>query len=339
MRNVIILGAGPSGAYLSHLLVDAGYSVEVYDASKRLGSKPCAWGLPYTVEKVAKIPEDVILTKIREYRIIIDWSREMYFRNRKTMGYIVDKPRLLSYLLEGVETNLGKVPSREHMRGKTVVNARGHAFYPGKKINALQVVVRGIWDENIVEAYYFSELIGYGWVFPLSSKEAKVGVGGDADWIKLEQYLLRILKKLKIRETIRREGAPIAGGGFIHSRRGYKIGEELGAVMPLTGEGIRPGFLTAVALYDTLVNDEEFADSLRRTGLPFQMRVHKALLNLVRKSSPEHRRKLWEIVPIGFVVKVVSGEVTTKDLASLALKHPRLMRELLKAGLRIRRKF
>ncbi len=336
LEKVIILGAGPSGAYLSRLLVDAGFNVEVFDVLEKLGLKPCGWGLPYTIEHVINLPEDVILSKIKEYRVVVDESNEIYFKTRKTMGYIIDKPRFLSYLLEGVETNFGKVPSKEYMKGKMVVDARGHVFYSGRKINALQVVVRGNWNEDAVEAYYFSELIGYGWLFPLSSREAKVGVGGEADWHILERYLLRILKMLKVKEIVRREGSPIANGGLIYPSHGYKIGEALGAVMPLTGEGIRPSLLTAKALYDTVVNGRRFIDTLEATGLPFQIKVHMAVLSLLRKSAPEHRRKLWEITPPEFLVKIVSGEISVRDLASLAFKHPRFMRELLKIGIMVR---
>jgi len=129
--QICVLGAGPAGAFLARLLADRGYRVSVYDVAPGPAAKPCDWGLPYTVDRVLKVPSDHVIAKIREYRVTVDWGYELGLRQKGTMGYIVDKPGLISWLLEGVDVHWGRAPRPGECR--TPVYARGHAHYRGRR--------------------------------------------------------------------------------------------------------------------------------------------------------------------------------------------------------------
>lgn len=321
-----IVGAGPAGAYLARLLADRGYAVRVYDVARRLGAKPCGWGVPYTVERLLRIPGEYVLSRVREYRVVVDWGFEVGLRARRTMGYIVDKPGLLGWLLEGVDARLGSLPRRGEC-GFTVY-ARGHAYYPGRKLRAVQVVARGWERGGEALALYFSGLVGYAWAFPLGGGAAKVGVGGFASWGALRSLLRGVLGRLGLRRVSGLEGAPIAAGGLALPRGRLSIGEEVGAVMPLTGEGIRPGFITAGAAAEAIVDHRDFAEALEATGLPWQLRVERALLRFLEGAGPLERRRLWERVDPRLVARLAAGDFTRGFLAVQAARHPSLLRVL-----------
>lgn len=319
MERVAILGAGPAGAFLARLLSDKGYTVKVYDVSPRLAAKPCGWGVPYTVEKVYKIPGEAVLAEVNSFTVTVDWTYTLSAEGR--FGYIVDKPALLKSLLEGVDATLGRTAKPRELEGWLTIHARGHAYYPGRKALAVQVLARGPWREDVAAAYYFSGLLGYAWVFPLGGGLAKVGVGGLASWATLKSLLHGLLARLKGEPASRLEGAPIAVGGL--TPRGLAVGEEIGAVMPLTGEGIRPGFLSAMALADAL-EGRPLRDALEATGLPLQLRIQAGLLKLLERLTPPARAALWRRVDADALARVAAGDVSRRWLLSWAARHPRI---------------
>lgn len=193
----------------------------------------------------------------------------------------------------------------------------------GEKALALQLVARGPWDEDTVEAYYFSDLPGYGWAFPLGRGYAKLGVGGEAPIGRLREKLAQMLERLGAEPATRIKGAPIAVGGLRDAGR-PAIGEEAGAVMPLTGEGIRPALLTALAMAQALEGRRGYRDALKATGLPLQIGVQLALRRLLLRLPPPERAALWRRVDPGTVARLAAGDIDRAFLASLALRHPRL---------------
>ena len=101
------------------------------------------------------------------------------------------------------------------------------------------------------------------------------------------------------------------------------MGEEIGAVMPLTGEGIRPGFLSAMALADAL-EGRPLRDALEATGLPLQLRIQAGLLKLLERLTPPARAALWRRVDADAVARVAAGDVSRRWLLSWAARHPRI---------------
>ncbi|MEM4790741.1 MAG: NAD(P)-binding protein [Thermofilum sp.] len=124
--RVAIVGAGPSGAFLARLLSDAGYKVTVFEALPKLAVKPCGWGVPFTIDRVVKIPEDYIISEVHGYRVYIDEEKLLESKGVK-YGYIVDKERLLEHFLEGSRSSGEELESSGSWRATTSSSTRGES--------------------------------------------------------------------------------------------------------------------------------------------------------------------------------------------------------------------
>lgn len=320
--RVAIVGAGPSGAFLARLLSDAGYKVTVFEALPKLAVKPCGWGVPFTIDRVVKIPEDYIISEVHGYRVHIDEEKLLESKGVK-YGYIVDKERLLEHFLEGVEVVRRGVRELGKLEGyDLVVDARGVSSYPGRRASALQAIVEGVASSDSIEVHLLTGFTGYAWIFPLGGSRAKAGVGGLADFETLRSYLSWLLKLHGNPEVRRLEGGSIAAGGIIWRAGAVKIGEALGAVQPLSGEGIRPGMLSSLALFRSLRSERSFSEELRRTGLPFNIKVQLAIVRRLESLSPEGRANLYRTAPREILERVTAGNLTPSYLARAAARWP-----------------
>uniref|UniRef100_A0A7C4F903 NAD(P)/FAD-dependent oxidoreductase n=1 Tax=Thermofilum pendens TaxID=2269 RepID=A0A7C4F903_THEPE len=321
--SVAIVGAGPAGAFLSRLLSDAGFEVEVFEVLPKLAAKPCGWAVPYTVESFFRIPGDVVLCEVRGYRVYVEGRVEKEGGGRK-YGYIVDKEGLLKHLLEGVTLRRKGVDPARLEGYDVVVDARGHVAYDGVKARVLQVVARGVsgGDGDFIEIFFETDFVGYSWVFPLGGSRVKVGVGGLAGFDSLRARLHSLLRMLGSPQVERVEGGVVASGGLAQRGGVLRVGEALGAVMPLSGEGIRPGMLSSLALFRSLTTGADFSRELERTGLPFNIRVQLAILRKLESLSPRGRAELIRSAPVEILECVTAGCVTPAFMAKAIARWP-----------------
>lgn len=330
-----VVGAGPAGALLARLLADSGFRVTVFEGAPRLAAKPCGWGVPYTVESVYRLPEEVVLVKVRGFEVYAGGELVKEGHGR-FFGYIVDKAALLGELLEGVEVVRRYVDPRVVEGYDLVVDARGHPAYAGAKALALQVEGR-VRDapEDEIRVYFLSELVGYAWVFPLGDGRAKVGVGGLGDAAALRRILDGLLRSVGFEGRAEVRGSPVASQGLILGSGGVvKIGEAAGAVMPLSGEGIRPSFITARALYEELAGGGSFREYIAESGLELNIRVQLGILRALENSSPEERMRIFKEAPLDLLECVTAGCVTKAFLAKAFARAPRFFARVAKlAGL------
>ncbi|AKG38698.1 hypothetical protein MA03_04580 [Infirmifilum uzonense] len=323
-RRVAIVGAGPAGAYLARLLVDDGFEVKVFEGAPRLASKPCGGGLPFSVERVLRVPEESVLVKVKGYKVYVG-AKVSKESHGKFYGYIVDKESLLKYLLEGVEV-VRKWTSPEKLQDfDLIVDARGHPVYSGKKALALQV--EGMSEEIVedeIQIYFFPEIVGYAWVFPTGDKRVKAGFGGLAEHDVLQRLLNDLIRRIRLREITGVKGSPIASGGLLghYSDGVYRIGEALGAVMPLSGEGIRPSMITAVALHRDLTGQASFNRTISSFGLDLNLKVQLGILRFLEESPPSERAALLERAPQEILERVTAGTVTLSFLVEAAARWP-----------------
>lgn len=322
VEKVAVVGAGPAGAYLASLLRDGGYRVVVFESLPRLAVKPCGWGVPYTIEEVIKLPSDCILTEVHGYKVFVDEELAKESEGSK-YGYIVDKEGILEHFLEGVELTRKSVRKLEELEGfDLVVDARGFPAYTGRKANALQAVVEGLGGTDHIEVHLLTGFVGYAWIFPLGGSKAKAGVGGLTSFETLRAYL-RWLLRLHGNPDIRRvEGASIAAGGIIWEKGAVRVGEALGAVLPLSGEGIRPGMLSSLALFRALRGGGDFSSELERTGLPLNMKVQQAIIRKLESLSPGLRADFYRSAPSEILERVTAGNLTLGYLAKAAARWP-----------------
>jgi flavin-dependent dehydrogenase len=269
-----IVGAGMTGAYLYRLLKKEGREVHLYDREPGTGCgiKPCAWGTSESfVELVEKAGLDAgkyILRRL-DY-VLIDDVRI----NADLITF--DKPKLVKDLLGDAPLRFSPLPVQMYDR---VIDATGSS----------RVLLPEIDDDIIMECrQYLIETreplenrirlggIGYAWCFPLSRNLYHAGCGSLVDDPR------RILEKLGWLESasphdeskilcrcvgkIRLTGPHRSGPFFIDgSGEGiWGIGEAIGCVSPLAGDGIVPGMRSVQLLLDSWDDPRKFTDAVLR---------------------------------------------------------------------------
>ncbi len=347
---ISIIGAGPAGAALARFLSDKGFRVTVYDAAPRPALKPCGWGVPIEVEEYLRIPGDAVINDIMGYRIYLD-GRLIHenISSRRKWGYIVDKPRLIKLLLEGVEARFSSpVRFRPDGRpaggfeGEVVVVASGHYWprAPRTRLLAIQRRLRGVdIDPQVIEIWFNSSMVGYTWVFPEGEGEARVGVGGFKGFGELQRRLEAFIASrpgLARGSGGRVEGAYLVVSGvdedLLEWKGPYVVGEALGAVFPLTGEGIRPSIITSWALAESIAAGRPYRSVLEETGLLSNMRLHRLILGYVRRASPSMRARVLGDMPGDVMERVSLGKAGLRDVLRMAVR-PGIIASLAKAFL------
>jgi flavin-dependent dehydrogenase len=258
--RVAIAGAGIVGAYLYRLLVNTGYKVDLFDKKHRTrcGLHPCAWGtsrgFTELVQAAGLDAESYILNRV-DY-LMMDEVRVP--ADLKTF----DKPKLVKDLLQGARIEYSEPDVTRYHR---IIDATGvsRAFLPEIDndiiLQCSQYRVRA--GEERKNAIRLGG-IGYAWCFPLSDNTYHIGCGSlvsDPDGvIKGLGWLgddapdegMGIICQCRggIRLTAPRASQPfIVGDG---RREIWGVGEAIGCVAPLAGDGIVPGMKSARILME-----------------------------------------------------------------------------------------
>lgn len=271
--DVVIVGLGPAGSYCLNFLSKAGFKVVGLDRSVELGEKPCGEAVPKDFfEHLHFKPHEICSNPIRRGIILVgDDLKVLDFGNIE--GYIIDKKRLLSMLVEeaegyGAEAKLGTrvlevddkgravLANGEILEGEVVICADGVSgpstryFKHPHYIGAYQYRLEGrLGPEDAIYLAFREELDGYMWAFPKSNKLWNVGAGGLK--VDAKNYSLKIVELLfKGREwkIIGRGGGAIPIFGPLERAckgRLVAVGDRYATSMSLSGEGIRPAIVSA----------------------------------------------------------------------------------------------
>jgi flavin-dependent dehydrogenase len=252
--KIAIAGAGITGAYLYRRLSMKGLFADLFDLPNgtKCGLTPCAWGTSRgfheLVEECDLSPESYILHKpghvrVDEVRIDADMMT-------------IDKPRLIKDLLHGATV---KRESPDITRYDRVIDATGlsRSFLPPiEKDLLLPCIQYRVKSETRLENRIRLGGVGYAWCFPLSNGTYHIGCGSllrnpvdvlqSLGWLKQDG-----IKKLcdcgsMIRLTGPGQALPFVGDGPPEGVWG--IGEGIGCVAPLAGDGIVTGMDTVKLL-------------------------------------------------------------------------------------------
>ncbi len=350
--DYVVVGAGPAGAAFAYYASSKGYRVHVYDQYLP-GRKPCGWAVPSLVEKYLRIPSEAVLVEIKGYRVYLDGDL-LFEERRPGWGWIVDKPRLLEALLEGVERVVYRKPVRLPYSGpprlpggdgvlearEAVVYAPGHAwpYSPGEKINAVQELYQvpsGLLEPGVVEVWFDSGMVGYYWVFPRSERLVDIGVGGYLGFNELQSRLRSFaVERLEGRGVLAEStrGARIVVEGVdyrLFNRREYPvIGEAAGFVLPISGEGIRPSIASAHALYASMERGEDRVKLVKE--IAEWVKRQRRLLEAIKRGSPRTRAAVLRALPPRVMIGIGLGTLTMGDILKASLRAPASVAKILK---------
>ncbi len=89
--TVAIVGAGPCGSYVGHLLSKAGVQNVIYEDNARVGVPEQCTGLFSTnMERFVDLPENVILGRVKGCKLRCG-TQEFYLRTKRTVAYVTDR--------------------------------------------------------------------------------------------------------------------------------------------------------------------------------------------------------------------------------------------------------
>jgi flavin-dependent dehydrogenase len=274
-QKTAIAGAGISGAYLYRLLCGKGFHVDVFDLKNgtKCGLSPCAWGTSrgFTALVLAAglDPEAYVLSR-HDY-VMMDGTR--------IRGDLMtfDKPKLVKDLLEGAEVRHAPVNISQYDR---VIDATGvfRALLPTIEHDIiLQCRQYRIQEDEPLENAVKLGKIGYAWCFPLAHETYHIGCGSyladpqlvlkDLRWVENHssdpsELASKILCECagKIRLTAPHYSQPFVTDGACDGIWG--IGEAIGCVAPLAGDGVVPGMRSAQILADNWEDPEAYENAI-----------------------------------------------------------------------------
>jgi hypothetical protein len=230
---------------LYRLLRNRGHEIDLFDIDPgtRCGITPCAWatseGFAELVQAAGLDPGKYLLQHFDH--IVIDEV------GLKADWFTFDKPGLIKDLLQGAEVKYSPHDATNYER---TIDATGvsRAFLPVIQEDiVLSCVQWRIRPQARLETRIKLGSIGYAWCFPLGPEEYHIGCGClTSDPRKIMQELGWVGKEAersiicactgKVRFT-----APQFSLPFVTAEGVWGVGEAIGCVAPLAGDGVIPG--------------------------------------------------------------------------------------------------
>ena len=270
--KIAIVGLGVAGSYLMRRLAQdyevVGFERQPIETFKAV----CAWGTSrHEMNRILRLVdfafEDYVLHEGRYMHV--DLGREVLHIPLKGLC-TYDKHRLEMDLVKGLKAFYGVKPSLEDLvkRFDLIVDATGvaRAYLPkivgDEVIPCLEYRVDYSGAPPLEDFYIkpFPDDTGYLWYFPLDNGSGHVGAGDvrRAHIQHVEEFMRRhpgrrlVKMGRAIRFTPPSRCRPFVSGKVVG------VGESIGTVFPLLGEGIIPSLHSAEILYETLPDLNEY---------------------------------------------------------------------------------
>jgi flavin-dependent dehydrogenase len=271
--KIAVVGTGVAGAYLLNRLPSE-HQAEAFEAKSEANwYTPCAWGTsePYITDMVKRAGfsfGDYVLH--RGKKMVVDLGDEEVSINLRGL-VTYDKHRLMHDMLQGKKVHWG-----QQLKGSgdpalkdfdAVVDSTGihRAMLPKLKEDLMipsleyQVKSRELpYDDFVIRPY--PGLTGYWWYFPLGDGMAHVGAGdlrgryrGELDEFA-RKYKCEIVRRIgrPVRVTPPKLCEPFFDG------KAVGVGESIGTVYPMLGEGIIPSMQCADLFVENLGDREAY---------------------------------------------------------------------------------
>ena len=301
MRDVIVVGAGPAGSYLSHLLSRSGFSVLNLEEHPEVGRPVECTGV--VTERVFKyVRSKSIANTVTGANIVFPGNRKLKIgKKEKTMiiyrdsfdkdvsamaiGSSADlmlgsRVSEVSVHPEHAEVKYRNSGNRFTERAKIVIGADGansivrkslFPYRPRRVVSTYQVEAsKRMEDQDSVSVYLGSSFSRgfFGWAVP-TGNITRIGIGSLSGGSS--SYFLRLLKEfIPEPKILSITGGPIPISYLkkTYGRRVLLVGDAGGIVKPLTGGGIYTGIVSSHwasrAIHESLENDNFEAPFLSR---------------------------------------------------------------------------
>jgi flavin-dependent dehydrogenase len=300
--QIAIAGAGMTGAYLYRLLQAAGVRCDLYEieAGTRCSLTACAWGTSrgfcQLVAASGLDPEKYILQRLDH--LMMDEVKI------KAEVMTFDKPRLIKDLLKGADVKYTPLEKDKYDR---IIDATGvtRAFLPTIEDDIILGCVqhRIATDEPLNNQIRLGR-IGYAWCFPLAGKGYHVGCGSLAADPRGRMQNLGWLQDPKatgsnhrhvceckgsVRLTSPQYSRPFVANGA--KPEVWGVGEAIGCVAPLAGDGVVPGMKSVQILLSNWEDPDGYTRSiLEEFGW---MAKERSVIDKLRKSHHLGMADAW----------------------------------------------
>jgi flavin-dependent dehydrogenase len=274
--KLAVVGAGVAGAYLLNRLPQ-GVDAEAFEMrTEKNWYTVCAWGTsePFISDMIKQVGfdfEDYVLHRGKKMRVDLG-NEELSIDLKGLVTY--DKHRLTEDMLKGKKVHWGaqvKAVNGNFEGFDQVVDATGmhRSLLPKIRDDLLipsleyQVKSKDLpYDDFVIRPY--PGITGYWWYFPLGDGMAHVGAGdlrgkyrGELDEFA-SKYHCEVLRKIgrPVRVTPPKFAEPFFDGKVVG------VGECIGTVYPMLGEGIIPSMQCVNLFVDHLKDREGYRNSV-----------------------------------------------------------------------------
>jgi flavin-dependent dehydrogenase len=271
--RIAVVGAGVAGSYLGNRLHYFSHDVEVFEASAQEDHWPvCAWGASkHMLEKFSHSSgldfSKYTLHTGKRLRMDLPEGKQEYLELKGLVTY--DKKRWEQDLLKGLKVHFGDrcSASSSNLQGfDFIIDCTGvhRSLLPRSNqdfiIPAYEFLVENINDQNEFYVIGYKGARGYFWFFPLGDGMAYVGAGDvDRKYFGVSEFF----KKNPNAKIIKKIGRPIRLAPpkrmqpFSH-RNVIGVGESIGCVFPMLGEGIIPSLICCEIFLNNLNGSTKF---------------------------------------------------------------------------------
>lgn len=299
--KIAVVGIGVAGAYLMNQLSDL-HDVQV-KGFERMPEKEhdavCAWATCDNVMKdYAKQCglnlENYILHDGKKMKVDVgdgtNSSKNIEINLKGMVSY--DKLRLIQDMIKGTDISFQKAPNKAALEDEydIIVDSTGfHRHYLPKLKNELWIPCiqyKVKYDNTPFDDFYlkaFPSLSGYFWYFPLGNGYAHIG-SGDFQRKQTHIFMESFMKKYPC-QVLKKVGRPVRITPpshclpFTDGRKTIGVGESIGTVYSLLGEGIIPSTICAQLFVENLYDHQKYIAEVLST-----FKIYTNVYNFIRKS-------------------------------------------------------
>jgi flavin-dependent dehydrogenase len=267
--KIAVVGIGVAGAYLMNRLSDAhdNHVVGFERLPETQHDAVCAWAtcknvMSGLVKNCGLNFEEYILHSGKHMKVDLgsigskndeDDNNNIDIRLKGMVSY--DKLKLIQDMMKGTKIEFGKIPKKENLESEfdIIIDSTGfHRNYLPKLENdtwipCIQYKVKYDIGKTPFDDFYlkaFPSMTGYFWYFPLGNGYAHIGAG-DFERKKNNKFVDEFLNRHKC-QVVKKVGRPVRitppvnCEPFTDGRKSVGVGESIGTVYSLLGEGIIP---------------------------------------------------------------------------------------------------